>query len=138
MVVIRGVGGGAAIRSGRGTRGGGGFALGVAGEAQGSTAATAAAAPAAIGLLALQESAPAAERDARAARRGQALLRELAALQAELLEGRGDPARLAGLAALTEGETAADPALAAALAAIVTRARVELARRAMGPPPSPD
>lgn len=138
MVVIRGVGGGTAVRSGRGARGGSGFAVGVAGEAQGAGAARAAMAPAAAGLLALQEGAPAPGRDARAARRARALLRELAALQAELLAGRDDPARLADLAALTEGETAADPALAAALAAIVTRARVELARRGMGPSSSSD
>lgn len=129
MVVIRGVGGGAPVRPGRGGRGGmGGFALGGAGEAHGAGAASAAAAPAAIGLLALQEGAPAAERDARAARRGQALLRELAGLQADVLAGRLDRARLGAIAALAEGETPADPALAATLAAIALRARVELAR----------
>ncbi|MBR0673767.1 flagellar assembly protein FliX, partial [Neoroseomonas soli] len=85
----------------------------------------------AIGLLALQEAGPVAERDARARRRGDALLRELSGLQAELLAGRVDPARLQALAALAEGESAADPALAAAVAAIALRARIELARRGM-------
>ncbi|NMJ41731.1 flagellar assembly protein FliX [Roseomonas sp. JC162] len=129
MVVIRGVGGGSPVRPGRGGRGGpGGFALGGAGEAQGAGAASAVVAPAAVGLLALQEGAPAADRDARGARRAQALLRELAGLQADLLAGRLEASRLGTLAALADGETPADPALAAALAAIALRARIELAR----------
>lgn len=130
MVGIRGVGAGAATRVGRAARpGGGGFSIGGGAEASGAAAAQATAAPSAIGLLALQETAPAAERDARARRRGEAMLRELAELQAELLSGRADPARLQALAALAEGEAAADPGLAEAVAAIALRARIELARR---------
>lgn len=133
MVGIRGVGPGAATRAGRGPRGaGGGFRLGPGAEAAGAAATQAAAAPSAIGLLALQETAPAAERDARARRRGEAMLRELAALQAELLAGRADPARLQALAALAEGEAAADPVLAESVAAISLRVRIELARRGLG------
>ncbi|MBR0680755.1 flagellar assembly regulator FliX [Roseomonas eburnea] len=133
MVGIRGVGAGAATRAGRGTRGaGGGFRLGPGAEASEPAAAQAAAAPSAIGLLALQETAPAAERDARARRRGEAMLGELAALQVELLSGRVDPARLQALAALAEGEAAADPMLAESIAAISLRARIELARRGIG------
>jgi hypothetical protein len=126
MDPIRGVGGGPAARGGRAGRAGG-FRLAAAGTSAAGGAAPASAAMAA-GLLALQESAPAAERDARARRRAEAMLRGLAEVQAALLCGRADAARLAALAALTEGEEPADPALAEALAAIRLRLRVELAR----------
>lgn len=130
MEPIRGVGGGGAIRGGRAGRGAGGFRIDAAApDAAGVGAAEAPAAASAIGLLALQESAPAAERDARAHRRGEAMLRELAALQRDLLGGRADPARLRRLADLAAGEAAADPVLAEAVAAIALRVRVELARR---------
>src|SRR5690606_13450144 len=101
-------------------------------------------APAAAGgtapavLLALQEvgnapppsAAPQAERDRRARRHGAALLKALRGLQLALLDGaEPDAARLAGLAALAEDEEAVDPVLREAIAAIVLRARVELARR---------
>ena len=114
----------------RRARSAGGFALpGQAeetGEAMG-TAAAAAATP--LGLLALQESGPdPRERDAQAARRGAALLRELSGMQREALSGRRDPERLNRIASLAEGESAADPLLADALAGIVLRAKVELAR----------
>jgi hypothetical protein len=133
MDPIRGVGGGAAARGRSGARAAaGGFRLGGAGGAAPAEAPAAPAAALAAGLLALQEAAPAAERDARARRRGEALLRALSALQAELLGGRADPARLEALATLAEGEQAADPALAEAVAAIALRARVELARRQAG------
>jgi hypothetical protein len=59
------------------------------------------------------------------------MLRELKALQLELLEGRADPARLQELIRLTQGEIPADPGLAEALEAIALRARLELARRGM-------
>ena len=132
MVGIRGVGAGAAARAGRWARGArGGFSLGAGAETSGAAAAQATAGPAAVGLLALQEAGPVAERDARARRRGEGLLRELAGLQADLLAGRADPARLRAIAALAEGETPADPALAGAIAAIALRARIELARRGM-------
>jgi hypothetical protein len=130
MEPIRGMGGGGTIRGGRALRGPGGFRLpGAAKASGGAEAAEGAAAPSAIGLLALQETAPAAERDSRAQRRGQAMLDELAALQRDLLTGRADPARLHRLEALTQGDAAADPALAEAVAAIALRVRIELARR---------
>jgi hypothetical protein len=130
MSTIRGVGGGAAVR-GRAARGAaGGFCIDTAAaDPSGIDSAQRPSAAAAVGLLALQERAPAAERDARAHRRAEAMLRELAALQRDLLAGRGDPARLQALLDLTAGEDAADPALAEAVAAIVVRVRVELARR---------
>jgi hypothetical protein len=130
MSAIRGVGGGAAVRA-RAVRGAaGGFSIDTAAaDAAGVEAAQRPATASAVGLLALQESAPAAERDARAHRRGEAMLRELAALQRDLLAGRSDPARLQALLDLTAGEDAADPVLAEAIAAIGLRVRVELARR---------
>ncbi len=130
MEGIRGIGAGAAAR-GRGVRGGtGGFRVGGgAAAAAGTQAAESPAAASAIGLLALQETAPAAERDARARRRGDAMLRELAALQRDLLAGRADAGRLHVLAELAAGEAAADPALAEAVDAIALRVRIELARR---------
>jgi hypothetical protein len=84
-------------------------------------------------LLALQETAPAAERDARARKRGEELIEELSALQLALLSGRADPARLRRLATLSVGEAAADPGLAAAVAGLQLRARVELARLGLSP-----
>jgi hypothetical protein len=110
-------------------RGGGGFRLSVAEEAPTTRAgATAAAQAVDFGLLSLQEGSTAEERDARARKRGLALLQELQEVQMALLGGRLDPARLARLASLSVGEQAADPALAEAVAAIALRARVELAR----------
>ncbi|BDG73033.1 flagellar assembly protein FliX [Roseomonas fluvialis] len=131
MQPIRGPGGSTTIRAGRAVRGAaGGFRIDAgATEAEGAQAAERPAAASAIGLLALQETAPAAERDARARRRADAMLDELSALQRDLLRGRADPARLRRLADLTQGETAADPALAEAVAAISLRVRIELARR---------
>jgi hypothetical protein len=130
MEGIRGIGAGAAAR-GRGVRGGtGGFRVGGATtEASAAQAAQGPAAASAIGLLSLQETAPAAERDARARRRGDAMLRELAALQRDLLAGRADAGRLQVLADLAAGEAAADPALAEAIDAIALRVRIEIARR---------
>ncbi|CAH0141706.1 flagellar assembly protein FliX [Roseomonas sp. CECT 9278] len=140
MAPIRGVGGGTTIRGGRAPRGaGGGFHLGAGVAESGATeAAERPAAASAIGLLALQETAPAAERDARAHRRGEAMLRELAALQRDLLAGRSDPARLHSLLELTTGEAAADPVLRDAVAAIALRVRIELARRQTAAFLSPD
>lgn len=132
MVELRGVTGGMATGPGRGARASaGGFRLGRAGGGAQAAPAQGVAAPQGVGLLALQETAPAAERDARARRRGEALIEELAALQAGLLAGRVEPARLRALASLSAGEAAADPALAAILAEISLRARVELARLGM-------
>ncbi|MFM8614371.1 MAG: flagellar assembly protein FliX [Alphaproteobacteria bacterium] len=131
MVVIRGVTGGTTVPGARSTRGAsGGFRVGGgADDTREANASTGVSAATAIGLLAVQESAPAGERNARAFRRGEDMLRELKALQLELLEGRADPARLQELARLTEGERPADPGLAEAVEAIALRARLELARR---------
>jgi hypothetical protein len=131
MVVIRGVTGGTNMPGTRSTRGAsGGFRVGGgADDAREANASSGVSAATAIGLLTVQELAPAGERDARAFRRGEDMLRELKALQLELLEGRADPARLQELARLTEGEKPADPGLAEAVEAIALRARLELARR---------
>ena len=80
-------------------------------------------------LLALQEAAAAGARDARARRRAEGMLAELAALQRGLLTGRLPRDRLQSLTALAaEPEVAADPRLAAIAAEIGVRAAVELAR----------
>ncbi len=80
-------------------------------------------------LLAVQESLEAAERDARAKRRAEAMLDELSAIQLGLLSGRLSESRLTALASLArEGEKAADPKLAAIAAEVEVRAAVELAR----------
>ncbi|MFN8983954.1 MAG: flagellar assembly protein FliX [Alphaproteobacteria bacterium] len=131
MVVIRGVTGGTNVPGARSTRGAsGGFRVGSgADDTREASASGGVSAATAIGLLAVQELAPAGERDARAFRRGEDMLKELKALQLELLEGRADPARLQELARLTEGEKPADPGLAEAVEAIALRARLELARR---------
>ena len=94
----------------------------------GRIAATAAAAPL-DGLLALQECAaePLADREAR--RGAQALLAELAALQRDLLADAVRGERLGRLARLADGiPDAAQPGLREAVAAVVLRARIELAR----------
>ena len=113
---------------------------GAPGAGASASAARLAAAAAPGALLAIQEaagapsspaSAAAEERDRRARRRGGALIEALRDLQLALLDGaEGDVARLADLATLAEGEVVADPVLREAIAAIVLRARVELARRA--------
>lgn len=107
--------------------GGSGFALPEA-EAAPGTAPLDAVTP--FGLLGLQQSWSPAERDAAAQRRGQGLLRELQGLQLALLSGGGDPASLARVALLCEGEAGADPALREIILAISLRARVELLRHA--------
>jgi len=67
-------------RSTRGTSGG--FRVGGgAEESRGANASTCVSAATALGLLAVQESAPAEERNARAFHRGEYMLRELNALQ---------------------------------------------------------
>ncbi|MBR0643463.1 flagellar assembly protein FliX [Plastoroseomonas hellenica] len=130
MSGIRGITPGSGpVAPARAGRGGTAFRLGVAEEAPAARAGAAAAAQAVdFGLLSLQEGSTAEERDARARKRGLALLEELQEVQVALLGGRLDPARLARLASLSGGEQAADPALAEAVAAIALRARVELAR----------
>ncbi|MBW6399625.1 flagellar assembly protein FliX [Roseomonas sp. HJA6] len=139
MVGVRGVSGGAVTGKGRARQAGaGGFSLSSATAGEATTAQGMAAAQP-IGLLALQEGIPVAERNARARRRGEAALKGLIDLQLALLGGAADPARLAALAAgLPRPEDAAEPALAEALAAIRLRVRVELARHGIDPAPSHD
>lgn len=108
---------------------GGGFRLAEGGEAHATAAADGAVPVLAAGLLAIQEGGERdGERDRRAARRGEAMLEELAGFQADLLRGRATPERLRRLAGLSEGEAPADSRLAEALEAISLRAKVELAR----------
>jgi hypothetical protein len=71
--------------------------------------------------------------DREARRHGQALLAELAELQHALLGEEGEEtgvlSRLSAL--LDDCPAATDPALAATLAAVVLRVRIELARRGL-------
>ena len=131
MVVIRSVTGGPNVPGTRSTRGAsGGFRVGGgAEESREANASSGVSAATAIGLLQVQELGPPGERDARAFRRGEDMLKELKALQLELLEGRADPTRLQELVRLSVGEKPADPSLAEAVEAIALRARLELARR---------
>ncbi len=129
MSGIRGLGGvPAPIAPGRAARSAGGFRL-ESGAAP-ATAAAAASPAAPVSLLALQEAAAVAERNARARSRGLALLQALGVLQAGLLRGVVDSGLPARLTALSEGEAAADPALAELVAQVSLRARIELARLA--------
>jgi hypothetical protein len=84
------------------------------------------------GMIALQELGDERLEDRAARRRGHELLAALSGLQRALLADADDLeplARLAGLAA--EIPAAADPRLKEAVAAIVLRARVELAKRGL-------
>lgn len=130
---MRGIGrvtGGTATVAGRGGGRAGGFSVRPDAEGVAGSAALGGLVPVGLGMLALQESGSAAERDAAARRRAESILQELQGLQAEILAG-GDvgPDRLARLAALEAGEEGADPGLREAVQAIVLRAKVELARR---------
>jgi hypothetical protein len=128
MIGIGGTARPASVAGPRGPRGAATFRLPPdATQAGTGAAATAAAAP--LGLIALQEAEGAAARNRRGAARAQDLLRELSALQAEMLRGGADPERLSRLAELAEADSPADPVLADALAGIALRARIELARR---------
>lgn len=84
------------------------------------------------GMIALQELGDECLEDRSARRRGHELLAALSALQRALLAETGNPEPLARLAALAdEVPAAADPRLREAVAAIVLRARVELAKRGL-------
>ncbi len=122
---------GAAAAAGKARAGKGGFSLGGSGAAGSAAEAhgTAAVAAPGLGLLALQSGQGDQERDQEARRRADTLLEDLAGLQREMLGGAADPARLARLAALSHGETGADPALREVVEAIALRAQIELARR---------
>jgi hypothetical protein len=115
-------------------RGRPGFALTPPGsEAAAETGATGTAAPVGLGLLALQgagqEGGDRAARDQAAWRRAESILQELQVLQRGLLHDAPDMNCLERLAAFETGEAGADPFLRDAVAAVVLRARVELARR---------
>jgi len=129
-VVIRGVGAPLPVGAGsRQVRDPGGFRLPKA-EASGTAGMAAVQEVGMEGMLALQELPGEAVGDREARRRGQDLLEALAAIQRGLLGmGEGDPARLARLAEAVP--TAGDPALREAVAAIVLRARIEVARAEM-------
>ncbi|NKE47494.1 hypothetical protein HB662_22135 [Roseomonas frigidaquae] len=123
------------VQAGRVRRGAGGFALP---EAAGDTAAsTGVAAPPSLGgLLALQESEAPERPEAvaeRARRRASRALDELRGLQLDLLsETPGDAGCLARLEALASApEAGLAPELAALMAEIRLRARLELARRSV-------
>ncbi len=84
------------------------------------------------GMIALQELGDECLEDRAARRRGHALLAALSALQRALLAETGDPEPLMRLVGLAEEvPPAADPRLREAVAAIVLRARVELAKRGL-------
>ena len=84
----------------------------------------------AAGMLALQEAAVEAPQDRAARRHGRAMLAVLSRLQCILLSGADSEAALDELAMrAADIPCASDPGLAAALHAVVLRARVELARR---------
>ena len=81
-------------------------------------------------MLALQEFGSESVTDREARRHGKDMLAALAALQRALLGGGDDTVALQRLTQLTAAVACADdPRLAALVAAIVVRARVELARR---------
>jgi len=86
-----------------------------------------------LGLVGLQQGWTAAERDSSAARRGAALLHELARLQIALLSGDVDTGTMSRLANLAEGEAGADPVLRDIIDGISLRARIELARGSISP-----
>ena len=121
-----------ALRPGK-PAGSAGFSLPEAPDAPEAPRTASLAGPAAASLLSLQEFTPEPEPDRRkrTLRHGQNLLARLGQLQSALLGGALDPALLDELAALAATPTdAADPRLAALISAVVTRARVELAKRA--------
>jgi hypothetical protein len=146
MSVIDGIGAPAPSRpsaAARKTAPGAAFALPAAEAKEAAPAAAPAASPVGLaglqgldGLLAMLEDTPApAERDRRARAHGSALLAALAALQHDLLgdapQGSSALDRLDVL--LAHIPEAADPALAAAIAAVALRARIERLRRTHGP-----
>jgi hypothetical protein len=110
-----------------------GFAVrsGSAARPRGAESADSLGAVALGGLLGLQEMESTRERDRRARRHGQDMLAALAMLQ-RALTGTDPNDALERLAILLRTQApAADPALAATLAAISLRVRVELARRSL-------
>lgn len=118
---IRGYG----VTARRAARGPSGFRLA---ESEAPAHAAAIAPTAGLGVSVLPPALTPEERDATAARRGQALLQELTGLQAGLLAGRLPESALRRLAALTEGEAGHDPALRELVGGIALRARITLAR----------
>lgn len=107
-------------------RRGGGFA--VAGENTAAAMSAPAAPLASAALLALQELDSRTVQDREARKRGEAVLRALTALQRARLNGNGSTMDLQQLLADAAATPAQDPNLADILAAVLLRARVELAR----------
>ena len=132
MASVSGVRSGAVLPSG-GARptGGTGFTVPDSGAGRGAAAAVSETVPAMLaGMLSLQELQHERVEDRQARRRGHDLLAALAALQRALLGDVDDPEvlpRLAGL--VTDVPQALDPRLNEAVAGVVLRARIELARR---------
>ena len=129
MRIERSVGPAAAPPGQRAARGG--FRLPDAAPEPAAAPAASAIAASALGQAAWRED-DRRRRNAKARQRATALLDTLGLLQLALLDGSADPAALERLAALAQGEDAADPALAAILAAVALRARIELVRREAG------
>ncbi len=144
-----GAGGAAPVGRGRGlgaAGAGGGFRVAEgAGQSPAASGIGASEAAALLGvMLALQEAGPERPRERAARRHAEAMLAELRALQLQLLGGAaggaggdaghaGGDAALARLGALAGRlPEAADPELAATLAWLALRARIELARRPGG------
>lgn len=126
MSSVRGIGGPTSSyrpSAAQGARGG--FHLPPAADS--APAAAAAPVGATLPLLALQEVGDAAERDRRARRSAEAALAELSALQLALLEGADPSAILARLEGLSFA-AAADPGLAAIVAEVRLRVRIEAMR----------
>lgn len=128
MLGIGGVTRSATAAATRGSRRGGFIVGHAASQVAPGPERIAAAAPLGFGLLGLQELGEDAARDFVAMRRAASLLEELQGLQADLLRGGANPARLARLAMLGDGEDGADPGLRDAVQAIGLRARIELIR----------
>lgn len=123
------LGGTAAVR--RGGAAAGRFRLPAEADLHGCESLAAATPAGLAGLLALQELPDARVADRAARRHAGDMVEMLAALQRALLGGEApDLGRLAQLAASVP--QAGDPALQAAVAAVVLRARIELARHGDG------
>jgi hypothetical protein len=122
-----------AVGRGRARPGAGGFGLAAAGSDSAREAGAAGAAAPPGSLLALQESGaavPVEERAARARRQATEALDDLRGLQLALLDGSANPAGLERLSRLGgDSQAGLEPALAALMAEVAVRARVELARR---------
>ncbi len=132
---VSGIGAARAVSSVRGRATRGGFSLDEAPHvAEGPAALAGTAGVGALGgMLSLQEMPSDAARDRAAAAHGAEIMEVLSALQRALLAGGEDQAALARLIRLAESAPeAADSRLSGVMAAILLRAKVELARRQLG------